>query len=202
MHGGITIKKNTKRRLSLIAWLRKMAGSGVMWIRQEAGSVFGRLFRKFCFQAVSCLVIYCIKNSNFATSWIEKSCFDSLQEQEIFVLPKTSIQILGSKRPSREWVPEPLLRRAKLASHFYIQLRLRMTGTILPCPFTHLCFAQWRLATSTFHSIEQASFRMWSTQNIEGWVISVKNLSLVLCEIRSRHYSWTDWSWIRKRYVP
>lgn len=105
-----------------------------------------------------------LKNSNFTTSRAEKSFFYSLQKQKIFLLPKTPIQILGPKSPSREWVPEPLIRGTKLASHFYIGLRLRMSGTLCPCPFTHLRLAQSDIFLRPhFIPLNTRRFRMWST---------------------------------------
>jgi len=97
---------------------------------------------KFVFKQLVVWLLIVLNNSKFATSWTEKSCFDFQQEQEIFLLPKTSMKILGTKRPCREWLPEPFVRGTNLASHFYLELRLIMSGTILPCPFTALCLAQ------------------------------------------------------------
>ena len=61
---------------------------------------------RFVFKQFVVWLFIVLNNSNLATSWIEKSCFDSLQELEIFLLPKMFIQILGPKPPSGEWESE------------------------------------------------------------------------------------------------
>jgi len=93
---------------------------------------------RFVFKQLVVWLFIVLKSSNLTTSWMEELCLNSLQEQEIFLLPTTPIRILEPKRLPRERVPEPFLRGTILASQFYIELNLKMSGTICPCPFTAL----------------------------------------------------------------
>ena len=84
---------------------------------------------------------------------MDRSWFESRQEQEIFSSPKPSIPALGPTQPPIQWVPGFLSRGqrdrgAKLTAHLHLLPRLWMSGA---APRLSLCaFMAWAGKTLSF----------------------------------------------------
>ena len=88
--------KGNKRGLSGCEWLRKMAGDDLLrQIRKQVLSL-DCCSRWFAFKQSVVWLFILLHNSKVATNRTEKSCFDYVQEQQIFLLPKNVHKHFGA----------------------------------------------------------------------------------------------------------